>query len=96
MNYKITKYMDYSEDSQFFLMPQVMSIMILFPLVAFDDVIIRSIRNIFQSLNFGVDIMITKTITILGVYLIVVALNKLSIYQLDTLTKESFGMIFIY
>ena len=96
MNYKITKYMDYSEDSQFFLMPQVMSIMILFPLVAFDDVIIRSIRNIFQSLNFGVDIMITKTITILGVYLIVVALNKFSIYQLDTLTKESFGMIFIY
>ena len=96
MNYKITKYMDYSEDSQFFLMPQVMSIMILFPLVAFDDVIIRSIRNIFQSLNFGVDIMITKTITILGVYLIVVALNKLSIYQLDTLTKESFSMIFIY
>ena len=96
MNYKITKYMYYSEDSQFFLMPQVMSIMIFFPLVAFDDVIIRSIRNIFQSLNFGVDIMITKTITILGVYLIVVALNKLSIYQLDTLTKESFGMIFIY
>ena len=96
MNYKITKYMDYSEDSQFFLMPQVMSIMILFPLVAFDDVIIRSIRNIFQSLNFGVDIIITKTITILGVYLIVVALNKLSIYQLDTLTKESFGMIFMY
>jgi hypothetical protein len=96
MNYKIAKYMDYSEDSQFFLMPQVMSIMILFPLVAFDDVIIRSIRNIFQSLNFGVDIMITKTITILGVYLIVVALNKLSIYQLDTLTKESFSMIFIY
>jgi hypothetical protein len=90
------RYMDYSEDSQFFLMPQVMTLFILFPLAGFDDVIILGVKNILQKVNFKVDMMITKTITILGVYLIIVAFNKLSIYQLDTVTKESFGMVFMY
>ena len=79
-SYKVMTFLEYSEDAQFFLMLQILTIGIFFVPAAFDREIMRVMKRLLHKISFCEDLMIVKTIMILTVYLLVVSFSKASVY----------------